>query len=63
MKEFFIIENWLPLIFNIRNSKMPSLGLISGRKEVQDNLNLAYDPVRIEKIKKEILACQSVTIS
>jgi hypothetical protein len=35
---------------------MPSPGLIRGRKEVQSNLNLAYDPVRTEKIKEEILA-------
>lgn len=30
-------------------------------KEVQNNLNLAYDFVRIEKIKKEVLVCQSIT--
>jgi len=30
---------------------------------VQNNLNLAYDSVRIEKIKKKILAYSSVTTS
>jgi hypothetical protein len=44
-------------------SKIKSPELIRGRKEVQDNLNLAYDSVRIEKIKKEVLAYQSVTAS
>jgi len=37
------------------SSKIKSLNLIRGRKEVQDNLNLAYDSVGIEKIKKKIL--------
>jgi hypothetical protein len=41
-------------------SKIKSPELIGGRKEVQDNLNLAYDSVRIEKIKREVLAYQSV---
>ena len=46
-----------------RRSKIKSPELIRGRKEVQDNLNLAYDSVGIEKIKKEVLAGQSVTTS
>jgi len=37
--------------------------LIKDREEVQDNLNLAYDSVKIEKIKKEILACRYVITS
>lgn len=51
------------LILQKGRSKIKSPELIRGRKEVQDNLNLAYDSVRIEKIKKEVLACQSVTTS
>jgi len=45
----------LPLQKGSSKIKLPEL--IRGRKEVQDNLNLAYDSVRIEKIKKEVLAC------
>ena len=36
------------------SSKIKLPELIRGRKEVQDNLNLAYDSMRIEKIKKEV---------
>lgn len=45
------------------NVKMKLPELIRGRKEGQDNLNLGYDSVKIEKIKKEVLACQSITTS
>ena len=45
------------------SSKIRLQELIRSRKELKDNLNLPYDSVRIEKIKKEVLACQSVTTS
>jgi len=43
--------------------RIKNLELIRGRKEVQDNLNLAYNSIRIEKIKKKVLAYQSITTS
>ncbi|MBA2123716.1 hypothetical protein B9J78_02070 [bacterium Unc6] len=36
---------------------------IKGKKEVQENLNLAYDSVKIENEKEEVLECQPVTTS
>jgi hypothetical protein len=45
------------------SSKIRLQELIRSRKELKDNLNLPYDSVRIDKIKKYVLACQSVTTS
>ncbi|HCG76611.1 TPA: hypothetical protein DEW49_01715, partial [bacterium] len=36
---------------------------IKGEKEVQESLNLAYDSVKIENEKEEVLECQFVTTS
>ena len=36
---------------------------IRGKKEVVEGLNLAYDSVKIEEEKEEVLECQLVTTS
>jgi len=41
--------------------KIPEL--IRGGKEVQESLNLAYDSVKINGVKEEVLECPLVTTS
>ncbi|MBT9161047.1 MAG: hypothetical protein DDT26_02345 [Dehalococcoidia bacterium] len=46
-----------------KSSKVKIPESIKGKKEVQENLNLAYDSVKIENEKEEVLECQPVTTS
>ncbi|MBT9147615.1 MAG: hypothetical protein DDT32_01377 [Syntrophomonadaceae bacterium] len=46
-----------------KSSKVKIPESIKGKKEVQENLNLAYDSVKIENEKEEVLECQLVTTS
>jgi len=51
------------LTFQKESGKLKIPESIRGRKEVQENLTFAYDSVKINRVKEEVLECQLVTIS
>jgi len=51
------------LILEKESSRIKIPESIRGGKEVQENLNFAYDSVKIENEKEEVLECQFVTTS